>query len=386
MTLAAPEARAAFLSLSSALEERDFCGWDPFDALASPVLNKAAQTRLMRGGLIQLLKRSPLNLRPLLGVPQMQHTKGLALCTSAYAHMAHLEPEAGWGERAEDLAQRLVGRAVPAGDGLGWGYDFDVQTRWAYYRRGQPNAIVSTFTAHALLDVADLLDQDDLRTVARKTLRYVRKDLLRDADGEPFFAYYRESTVPIHNANMLVAGLLARCGDDADAELARRAAGFTITRQGSDGSWAYGVGPRLGWVDGYHTAYVLDGLRLLRERDPDDAVDTAIVRGLTLYLERLFDPDGAPRATVESRWPVDVHAASSAISTLSALARFDPRSLAMAARVLKWTQEHLRRRDGRYAFQVRPRFRNGTSYFRWNDAHMLLALARHAVATAPSSR
>jgi hypothetical protein len=43
--------------------------------------------------------------------------------------------------------------------------------------------------------------------------------------------------------------------------------------------------------------------------------------------------------------------------------------------VLAWTLANLRRRDGRFAFQRHRRYRNSTSYIRWNDAHMLLALS-----------
>jgi len=35
------------------------------------------------------------------------------------------------------------------------------------------------------------------------------------------------------------------------------------------------------------------------------------------------------------------------------------------------------RRDGRFAFQQGRFLRNGTAYVRWNDAHMLLALANY---------
>ena len=47
-----------------------------------------------------------------------------------------------------------------------------------------------------------------------------------------------------------------------------------------------------------------------------------------------------------------------------------------AERILAWTLAHMRRRDGRFAFQRHRRSAaNTVPYIRWSDAHMLLALA-----------
>jgi hypothetical protein len=74
-------------------------------------------------------------------------------------------------------------------------------------------------------------------------------------------------------------------------------------------------------------------------------------------------------------YPIDVHAASSAIWALSQLDDRSPAARPLADSVLAWTLANLRRRDGRFAFQRHRRYRNSTSYIRWNDAHMLLALS-----------
>ena len=46
--------------------------------------------------------------------------------------------------------------------GIGWGYHFDVQTRFFHYRRGEPNAIATTLVAHPLPDPPELLGDTDL--------------------------------------------------------------------------------------------------------------------------------------------------------------------------------------------------------------------------------
>jgi len=348
------DAWAAVRRLSDALEREDFEGRDPYDALSSPVLRRVARGRLARGAAIQALRRSPVDVRGLVGVPKRRHAKGLALCVSAYARLARLEPDGPWSGLATSLANDLAGRAGRAG---GFGYDFDVQTRWGYYRAGEPNAVVTSFAAQALLDAG-------LDAPARRAAGWALERL--PVDGT-FFAYHEGSRVPIHNASLLVASLAARAGR---AEEARDAVAYTVERQRPDGSWPYGEAPGLEWVDGYHTMYVLDALS-----GWDEAA--AVERGLRLYLDRLIDPDGAPRATLDSRFPLEAHAAGTAIGGLAGLGE-----LGTAEKVLAWTLRTLARCDGRFAFRQGRFLRNRTAYVRWSDGHMLLGLARYLEATA----
>jgi hypothetical protein len=336
-------ARTAAETLADRLERDDFRGFDPYDALASPALRAIARGRIGRTAAIQALKRAPVNVRPLLGVPRLEHTKALALSLSAYARLRR---------PLDSLADRLERKQDDAG---GFGYDFDVQTRWGSYRAGQPNAVATAFALHALLDAGR---RDSARRAADFALRRLWVD--------PWFAYYDGARTCIHNASMLLAGAIERAGGDGAAE-AGRAADYAVERQRPDGSWPYGEGPRLGWVDGFHTAYLLDALARFR------AHAEALRRGLAFYRRYLLDSDGAARASVDSRYPVETHAAAWAVILLCRVGDH-----AGAARALDFALSRLRRRDGRFAFRLHRRFRVSIPYVRWSDAHMLLALSEFA--------
>jgi hypothetical protein len=114
-------------------------------------------------------------------------------------------------------------------------------------------------------------------------------------------------------------------------------------------------------------------------------VADALRRGLGLYLDRLIEPDGTPRASLEGRYPIDIHAASSAVTALSRLREYDERSLATAERVLGWTLGNMTRRDGRFAFRRHRLLRNSVPYIRWSDGHMLLALSSYLDAVGERS-
>src|SRR4051794_15825566 len=87
-TRALTVARLAIDDLIRAWEAEAWESWDPFDALASPLLRRLPNGRpLPRQLAIQGVKRSPVNLRPILRIPRLRHIKGLALVVSAMARM-----------------------------------------------------------------------------------------------------------------------------------------------------------------------------------------------------------------------------------------------------------------------------------------------------------
>ena len=204
-----------------------------------------------------------------------RHTKALALCVSAYARLASLTGEARFRELAVALADELAVRGTQNQSKAAWAYDFDVQTRWGYYRAGEPNAVVTSFAIHALLDVGGLADIDGRYTdIAHSAAKHAVDSWLIENDGRRFFGYYSGSRTVIHNANMLVAGALARCGsiDRGTLAVVRDAVDFTLGCQQSSGAWAYGEGAAgLEWIDGYHTAYILISLAHALDREPSAA-------------------------------------------------------------------------------------------------------------------
>jgi hypothetical protein len=369
------EAQAAADSLSAALERSNFVGWDPYDALASPGIRALARAPLLRQAAIQGLKAVPFNPRPVLGVPPTENPKALALFVSAYARLAKVEQQGRYGGLALALADRLEGRAVKVGGGAGWAYPFDVQTRWGYYPRTQPNAVVTTFAAHALMDAEELAPPGRFAPAIDSALEFARSSLAVEQGSESYFAYHEGSKVPIHNASLLVASLFARRGRPHDALPALR---YSLQRQRPDGSWPYGERSDLGWVDGYHTAFVLWSLHraLSVEEEADRSVE-ALDRALDFFLAKFVDPDGAVRASPDARYPVDIHSCASSVWALSALHERDTRALPTAERVLGWTLANMRRDDGRFAFQRRRLLRVSVPYARWSDGHMLLALAEY---------
>src|SRR2546430_978802 len=147
-------ARDVTLQLLNYCRMRDWAGYDPYDALNSKLFNALPflQFALPRLVFTQALKRSPINLRPLLLVPRTQNPKGLALFLAAVLKLQRTGLISGDGVPLK-LADRLLELRSEKMQYACWGYNFPWQTRITLVPRGCPNIICTTFAANALLDL-----------------------------------------------------------------------------------------------------------------------------------------------------------------------------------------------------------------------------------------
>ena len=74
------------------IESENYKGWDPYDLLNSPILNKSFlyKTDFFRLLMIQIGKRSPINIRDALGVKKDYNAKGISLILDGYINLYHL--------------------------------------------------------------------------------------------------------------------------------------------------------------------------------------------------------------------------------------------------------------------------------------------------------
>ena len=368
--------------VGSALErwcrQREWKGPDPYEALNGRRM-PPTPTPTSRRIAIQLLKRSPIDFRKPLGVDPQHNSATIAHALAGYSAGGFVaEPErlesAGWAlRRLEDLRVRSC--SEPA-----WGYHFDVETRFFRYGPETPNTIATAFAGHALLDADEEFGLAGARELAVGSARFFLESIEQtEGPGGAFFGYYPGDRTPIHNASMLAASLLARVGaatGDGDFLAAAEAAvGYALAHQRPDGSWPYAEGGKGDWIDNFHTGYVLDALLRCAEALDSNEVREAWARGLDYYGRALFDPDGAPRFTDTSRWPIDGQCVAQAIETFVRAAAVEPDWERQAIACFRFGLARMRRRDGAFIFQRRRRWANRTPHMRWVQAPMFRALA-----------
>ena len=374
-------AKAAALELLDYCRSRDWSGYDPYDALNSRVFRALPflHFRLARLALTQGVKRSPVNLRPLLLVPKTANPKGIALFLSSLVRLTNAGTVDGQADIAA-LAARLMDLKSPGRKRPCWGYSFDWQQRTALVPKWSPNIICTTFAANALLDAHARTPEPLWLEAALGAGEFILEDLsARDDRGNVCFRYTLVGSDRVHNANLLGAAFLCRLGRITGrtrfSEPALAAARYSVSRQHDDGSWAYGEAPTQGWIDNFHTGFDLVALRRIGRFARTSEFDPAVRRGFAFFKSRFFEADGAPRYFHDALYPIDIHSAAQSIITLTELADLEAGSLDLAGKVLDWTLAHLRSRRGYFYFQRKPHLTVRTPFMRWSQAWMMMALS-----------
>jgi hypothetical protein len=362
-------------------EARDWRGYDPYDGLTTPAASVLTfGTRLGRRVLTQVVKLSPVNVRPALGIRPDWNPKALGLVASGYASLWAAEGDPRARGHAERWLSWLVDHHSGEEGNLGWGYPFPVQTRFFAYERGTPNTIATSFVAHALLDGVELLHEERWAGPALGAARFLVARML----GDGYFRYVPGENELVHNANALACGVLARTarllGEESLLEPARAALARTLAAQRDDGSWPYAEGADGAWVDNFHTAYVLESLA--HAQDLHAEVPARLDRGIDYWERALFLPDGTPRYTPDRTYPIDAHCYASAIDAWLAVRGVRPDAVERAERLARLLVERMLDPAGFVHFQRRRLWTSRVAFVRWTTAPSFRALAGLLLARA----
>ncbi len=366
--------------LHATITREQWRGFDPYDGLNSPFARSmplVGARKAWRQAWIQFHKRSPINLRPLFGIPKQVNPKALALGVSAlclrYRSLGHPELL----DEASALATQLIDRRSPQAKHLAWGYPFDWQSRAFFAPAGTPNMICTVFAASALLDLFEVTHQARYLDSARQSCEFIRSELARTPRGDSFcFSYTPLDQSCVHNVNLLGAALLARTGRLAGKpewfREARSAIAFSAAAQAPDGSWPYGAAANQTWIDSFHSGYNLVALHQYHEHTADRTFQEALERGWNYYRRTFFLEDGTPRYYAGSVYPIDVHNCAQGIITFLEIGR----DRAGAEQIARWALDHLWSPEGFFYYQKTRFWTIRIPYLRWAEAWMLLGLAR----------
>lgn len=356
-------------------ESRGFAGADPFDALNSGIfqVTPLRHSRPARFAFTQLVKRSPVNLRPVLAIPAGVNPKGIALFALAELSRYRATRADLHRERAEYFLERLLSLGDDDAGTLAFGYNFDWQSRNFFAPKGTPTIVPTAFASQAFAEAADVIG-DRYQNAVDRIAEFAATLLQRPVEDvdEVCFSYTPLDNSVIYNASLLAAECLSRSTRAEYQQLAGKAVNFVVRRQRDDGAWSYGEGRGQDWVDNFHTAYVLLSLkRLSAVHGVVVDVDTAIIKGTAYWIEHFFLADGTPRYYDHATSPTDIHSAAVAIAAASELGEKE-----LAERVLRWTFQNMLDVDGFFYYRVGNIIVDQTPYMRWGQAWMAYAIAK----------
>lgn len=362
------------------VEGHGYRGYEPFDGLSSWLRPLTCQSLLGDRLLQQLIRQSPLNLRPLLGVKPKDSTKGRGYMASGYVSLYQLTKQQEYLDKAIECLKWLDKHKVERFTHHSWSNHFSFASRSGRYTHDDPIIVWTALIGHAYLDAFDVTGDEWLLRVSDSACKWILelpREHTATGDCISYMAHLQSS---IHNANMLGAGILARTAKHTGSEecrrVARQAMEYSCSRQRSDGSWWYAETPEHHWIDNFHTGYNLDGLKHYADATGDRSYLRNFEKGLAYYKANFFEPNGRPKYYHSRAYPIDIQCAAQAIDTLAFVSDEDPESLSLSELVAAWTIHHMQDRRGYFYYRQYPLVTAKTPMLHWGQATMFKALAQ----------
>jgi hypothetical protein len=372
--------------LKEFVRKASYSGYDPYDALNSPLVRALSfRTKYGRIAWTQLFRRLPVDLRRLALVPKGHNPKGIGLFLWGYARLSRIEV----GSNSSDQIHHLIGlleRLVSEGySGHCWGYNFPWQSRAFNLPRWTPTIVNTSFIGHALLDTYAATGDQKALDMAHSATKFVLKDLNRTTEGDSFcFSYTPLDRTTVHNANLMGASLLVRVfnqtGDEQLKETALAALEYSMKHQHEDGSWFYAEPKMQNWIDSFHTGFNLQAIRYFLDLGYASEHRDGYEQGVEYYATNFFLDNGAPKYYHDRLYPIDIHSPAQAVVFFSGEGeQYQP----LTERVLGWMLENMWDDRGYFYFRKGRYITNKIPYMRWSQAWAWHALTEYLLQTSP---
>lgn len=383
------KAHESLVRLEQWVERNSYRGYEPFDGLSSPLRPLTFGNLFLERLLMQVVRQSPINLRPLLGITRKESTKGRGYMAWGYLirHQATGRPE--YRTKAMDCLDWLDRNKAPKYRHHSWSNHFDFAGRGGGYSKNDPIIVWTSLIGQAFLGAYQALGDRRYLGIAESVCRWIL-DLPREktsrGDCLSYLAHVQSS---IHNSNMLGAAMLAgtyqHTQNNDYLAVARSAMEYSCSRQRDDGSWWYAEDPKYHWIDNFHTGYNLDSLKRYEESTGDRSFADHLRRGFEFFKRSFIEDSGRPKYYHRRAHPIDSQCAAQAIDTLSTFADTDDEAAALALKVAHWCIDHMQDSDGHFYYRIYPGgIKAKTPMLHWAQATMYKALANLLLRLSPA--
>jgi hypothetical protein len=382
--LSSAELSSSLHRLRAYVEREDFAGYDPYDALNSPLpfhlLGKWGPVLA-----IQVMKRLPLNIRPLLGIRKGHNPKALGLFLRAYALLHRHDPRDEYVTTMRHLVDLLESMRSTGYSGVCWGYNFSWANPAKQLKPFEPTVVATGFVAKGLSAAVEATGGATARDLLAGTTPFILDDIARTEDETGVcFSYTPVMRDCCYNASLLAAETLARAqaltAGQQWTPLITRAVDYVVARQKEDGHWNYSADPSTGreraQID-FHQGFVLESLHEIARltASENDALRVSLKRGLEYYIREQFTSDGRAYFRLPRQRPVDIHNQAQGIITCALLAERHSDAAATARNIASWTIRTMQQRSGAFSYRRHRFLTDRTQYMRWSQAWMMLALS-----------
>ena len=362
------------------IEDHNYRGYDPADGLTSFLRPLTFGNLFLDRLLQQLVWRSPVNIRPLVGVEPLDSFIGRGYIAWGYLTMLKITGKESYKEKAVSCLGWLMDNKAPGFVDYSWGKMFDFASRGGRQRKYEPITVWTSLIGQVFLDAYEIIGNKKYFEVAESICDWILERPRNRTESGSCINYtaFGEGDCTIHNQSMLAASMLARTakfnGNSEYQEIAKEAVTYTCTRQLPDGSWFYGEEPRYHWIDNFHTGYNLDALMCYIENTGDKTYKDRMEKGFEFFKKNFFESTGRPKYYHNRTYPIDIQCASQAIDTLTKFADYDASSLELGLKVAMWTIDNMQDRTGYFYFMKYPGITVKVPMIHWGQGTTYKAL------------
>jgi hypothetical protein len=361
------------------VENHRYQGYEPFDGLSSWARPLACGNQLAERLLMQLIRQSPLNLRPLLGVKPKDSTKGRGYMAYGYLLLYRLNRDNNDLEKAVQCLEWLDQHKVARFQHHSWSNHFDFVSRGGSYTKSDPILVWTVLIGHAYVEAYEVTGDPYFLSIAESACNWILELPREKTPQGDCLSYFAHAQSSIHNANMLGASFLARTAKHTQSQecmrVARSAMEYSCSRQLADGSWLYAEEPKYHWIDNFHTGYNLDSLDCYIRASGDEEFRSNLANGLAYFKLNFFEDSGRPKYYHNRTYPVDIQCIAQAIDTLALFASRDVKCLLLAQKVTEWAIDNMQSPKGFFYYRQYPFLTAKTPMLHWGQATMFKALA-----------
>lgn len=360
------------------VEDHHYKGYEPFDGLSSYLRPVTCGNLFLDRLLMQLIRQSPINLRPLLGVKPLDSTKGRGCMAWGYLTMLRLSGNQQYQEKAIQCLDWLMENKSTKHEYYAWANHFDFASRGGRYPKHEPIIVWTAHIGQVFLDAYELLKEEKYLRVAASACDWILKLPREKTDSGTCIGYHVLHADFVHNSSMLGAALLARVSkftQNAEAlKIAKEAMEYSCSRQLKNGAWYYAEDPRFHWIDNFHTGYNLDSLKCYIENTNDLTYEKNLRQGVEYYVSNFFEETGRPKYYHDRAYPIDIQCVSQSIDTLANFSTYDKSALAMGEKVARWAIDNMQDREGYFYYRQYPLMTAKTPMLHWGQATMYKGL------------
>jgi len=365
-------------NLENYIINEKYKGYDPYDGLSSPIfkLSILKTNKLLRFGFQQFFRRIPFNLRPLLGIKKEVNPVTLGLAIQSFTYLIQLFPEKEgfYKEQIDYCLNTLEALKSKGYSGTCWGYNFDWEARYVKIPAYTPTIVATGFITNGLYEYYKFSKDLGAKELILDAVNFVLNDLNRTYEGNKFcFSYSPNDKQIVFNATMKAARLLTQAyvlsGNKEMKSEIFNTVDFVMKYQTNEGYWSYAAGDARTWVDNFHTAYVLDALKIVNEVF-ENKYAVEFEKGVKYYVKTFFKDSGEAKYYSHKIYPIDSTQIAQSVITLSA-----NNMLGLANNVLNFGIENLYSGKDYFFYRKYRLLTDKTSYMRWSNIWMYVAIS-----------